>query len=341
MFEVEEVKPPEKDQGKGIDTVSVGKVLKKARIGANFTRIQVEEKTGIGRNRLYRLEQGIYPIRLNEMYALCSLYNLPHSEVMAGQAREVGDQVKGNAQGDPVAEARVHLERAATLLGVRVASENEDASSNSQSVEALSKLPFEDDPDDDEDVSLEAFLADLDISAKAEAGRVKASKFRTQINDALEAAKELDIAELIEVASRRKINVTAFKQVAEGGNLLQDSRLSRLDQSTLQKTLARLLVVDAVYGVNLFSLPLESVERINKALGKLLPNRAIDPEEDEPIVVKGHKVIETVTLTTDEVVRDRMARELLPYFIDAALDGRSMVRDIKEALNAETRSGRK
>jgi hypothetical protein len=222
-----------------------------------------------------------------------------------------------------------------------VASENEDASSNSQSVEALSKLPFEDDPDDDEDVSLEAFLADLDISAKAEAGRVKASKFRTQINDALDAAKESDIAELIEVASDRDINVTAFKQAAEGGNLSQPDGLSGLDQSTLQKTLARLVVVHAVYGVNLFSLPLESVERINKALGKLLPNRAIDPEDDEPIVVKGHKVIEMVTLTTDETVRDRMARELLPYLIDAALDGRSMVRDIKEALHAETRSARK
>jgi transcriptional regulator with XRE-family HTH domain len=328
MAEAAVQEDPHAEQGQGLDAVSVGKVLKEARNQAGLTRAQVEAKTGIGRNRLYRLERGLFTMKLDEMYALCSLYNLPHSAVMAGYAEEVGDQdgdqAEDEAEADPVAEAREHLQQAASLLGLRVVPEREGSEAVGPGIKV----------DPGEAVSLEAQLDNLAAETGGQPGRVKASKLKRQIDDALEAATEAEVTELLDVADHRSINVRAFVEASEDEDgWLEPDGIRGLDQDALHQTLARLVVVHAVYGINPFNLSLDRVKRLNEALAEALPDQVDDFEDG--VVAHGRKITEL--LDSDRSVRNRMARELLPHLLEAAKAGRAPVKAMKAETGGNSR----
>jgi transcriptional regulator with XRE-family HTH domain len=328
MAEAAVQEDPDVEEGKGLDAVSVGKVLKEARNQAGLTRAQVEAKTGIGRNRLYRLERGLFTMKLDEMYALCSLYHLPHSAVMAGYAEEVGgqdgDQAEDEAEGDPVSEAREHLQQAASLLGLRVVPEREASEAVGPGIKV----------DPGEAVSLEAQLDNLAAATGGKPDRVKTSKLNRQIADVLEATTEAEVAELIDVADHRGIDVDAFEEASEDEDgWLEPDGIRGLDQNTLHQTLARLVVVHAVYGVDPFSLSLDRVKRLNLALAEALPDQADD--WDDGVVTHGRKITEM--LDSDRSVRNRMARELLPHLLEAAKAGRAPVKAMKAEAGGNSR----
>ena len=315
---------PQETEGKGLDPVHVGKVLKQARERMELTRPQVEQRTGISQNRLYRLERGLFTMKLDEMYALCSLYKLPHSAVMAGYAEEVrdeaGDQGNADSDSDPVAEARQHLQQAATLLGLRLVPERDGSEANGPGIKV----------DPGEAVSLEALLDNLASTTAGQPNDVKSDKLARQIDDALAAAMGAELTELIDAADHRSIDVRAFEDAteAEGGvpEGYEPDGIRGLDQETLHQTLARLVVVQAVYGVDPFSLSLQRVKRVNEALGEAMPDQ-VDAFEDG---VVAHGRTFTELLDADDQVRNRMARELLPFLLDAAKSGDAPV-DVMKA----------
>ena len=314
---------PQETEGKGLDPVHVGKVLKQARERMELTRPQVEQRTGISQNRLYRLERGLFTMKLDEMYALCSLYKLPHSAVMAGYAEEVREETGGQddaeSDSDPVAEARQHLQQAATLLGLRLVPERH----GEQAVGPGIKV------DPGEAVSLEAQLDNLAGLTGGQPGGVDADKLTQQIDDALAAAKHAEVTGLIDAADHCGIDVRAFEDAveAEGGVPVgyEPDGIRGLDQDALHQTLARLVVVHAVYGVDPFALSLQRVKRVNEALGEAMPDQ-VDAFEDG---VVAHGRTFTELLDGDDQVRNRMARELLPFLLDAAKAGRAPVQVLK------------
>lgn len=312
-------------KSEGLDAVSVGRVLKEGRNRAGLTRNQVEEKTGIGRNRLYRLENGIFQMRINEIFALCSLYGIPYSAVMAGYEAEVGTQGGGESRGAgesqadaPAMEACEKLQQAASLLGLAVVPEREGSDVTGPGIKV----------DPGEAISLEAKLDNLAELTKGKPNGVDQDKLSRRIDDMLGAAKDSTMPELLDAAEKRGVDFKPFEDASEDENgLLEPDGIRGLDSDDLHETLARLLVVHAVYGVDPFQLPF-------KRLGKVIEALQDAPEHDADaelgggeLPVPGRKISEV--LARDQVVRNRMARELLPFLLHAAKTKRAPTRVMK------------
>jgi transcriptional regulator with XRE-family HTH domain len=331
------------EDGKGLDPVSVGKVLKAARERAGYSRVEAEKHSGIGRHRLYRLERGVFLPRLDEIYALCSLYNLPVSAVMAGYAEEAGqpEPPESDADGgeqsssdpdDPTAEAVEHLQAAASLLGLRVIPER----SGEQSADAGIKV------DPGEAISLEKQLDEVAAFAGGQPARVKASDLRGRLDSLFKRLSPASPEELIDAAQHRGIDVQAFDEALEGAEQSWDiwdepDGIRGLDRGDLHDVLVNLLAVEAVYGVDPFNLALDRAKRLNEALGEALPDVAHDAETEVGVVPHGRKLTEL--LDDDRQVRNRMVREMLPYMVQAAENGAA--ESVVKALGKAGGAGRR
>ena len=312
-------KRSEEDHGKGLDAVSAGKVLKQARERAELTRPEVEQRTGISRARLYRLERGLFTMKLDEMYALCSTYNLPHSAVMAGYAEEVRGPDDDQGERDPTAEARDHLQQAATLLGLRLVPEREGAEAAGPGIKV----------DPGEAVSLEALLDNLAKTTAGQPNQVDTKTLAQRIDDALAAAQASEVTGLVDAGDHRGIDVRAFEDAVQAVENDRDDvepdGIRGLEREALHQTLARLVVVQAVYGVDPFALSLNRVKQVNEALSEAFSDD-VDLLDEGP-VTSGRRLTEL--LDSDDQVRNRMARDLLPYLLDAAKAGQAPVAEIK------------